>query len=120
MMEKITCTPSSNFENIYIIEKVSCSPPGGPVSISKNFLIKNPVTFNCSPIATRNCDKEIFKALIDVQSKHRYFDAQINLDGRIPSLFIDDRRTLPQGKEHLRVGLAQLSLNNYKCKKTYR
>ncbi len=111
MMEKITCLPNNNFQNVYSLTTVSCSPPGGPVHKTKMFEIKNPLTFKCSPVGKVGCDAPILK-----QEVNENFQVELKYDQEIASLKIDDSRMLPQGMKQISTSKSKtMILENYKC-----
>jgi hypothetical protein len=97
------------------MEKVSCSPPGGPVNTSKTFKIINPLVNDCGPVHTRDCLKPIFEMRLNT-TRHNYFQADLKTMGKHTFLKIDDRRVIHQGDFHLSTPKADyIMLSGYKC-----
>lgn len=114
-MERITCHPAARFQNIYEIESVSCSPPGGPVTKTEKLNIYNELVSTCGPVHRRGCLKPILSRELNL-TRHMFLQAEIRIDRFGNFLRIDDRRTLRQGEFHISTPNAgYMQLVDYRC-----
>lgn len=119
MLEVTRCETSNKFQNIYQIEKVSCSPPGGPVHVTEKLQIFNPLVNDCGPVPTRGCMKPIVERDFNT-TRHFYLQADIKTVGRRSFIKIDDRKFLQQGDFHISTPKNDyMLLDGYRCSKRH-
>lgn len=107
-MSRTVCSPSNNFQNIYEIRTVTCSPPGGPATTTKTFEITNKLSAH-----------SLFRKNFNF-TRDNYFQAKINRDLKTPYLEIDDR-SLPSD-ENVNISTSRatsLELTDYACKEFF-
>jgi len=118
-MERLRCTPPAKFQNIYELQMVSCSPPGGPVTRTETLNIYNELVSTCGPVPRQGCLKPIVSRQLNT-TRHMFLQAEIRIDRGGNYLRIDDRRTLPQGGFHISTPQAGfMRLDQYDCRITY-
>lgn len=115
MMEVTKCEAKNSFQNIYQLEKVSCSAPGGPLRTSKTFKIFNKLSSDCGPVYSEGCMKPLVNRNLN-QTRHNYFQVEIKKVGKKSFIKIDDRRVLHQGDFHLSTPDSDfMFLEGYNC-----
>lgn len=118
-MERLRCVPSAKFQNIYELQMVSCSPPGGPVSRTETLNIYNELVSSCGANPRPGCLKPIASRVLNF-SRNMFFQAEIRIDRSGNYLRIDDRRFLQPGEFHISTPNAGfIRLDGYQCKVTY-
>lgn len=119
-IERLTCTPQNNFQNIYELEMVSCSPPGGPVNRTETFNIYNKLVSSCVPTPRPGCQKPIFSRRTNF-SRDNYLQVQIRVDRSGNFMRIDDRKFSSQGEINISTPNAGfMRLEDYSCRVTRR
>lgn len=109
------CEAQNKFQNIYHLETVRCSPPGGPVHKTTTMYIYNPLVSSCAPIPRQGCMKPIVERELN-KYRHTYFQADIKIVGKHAFLKMDDRRFLQQGDFHISTpGSNYMLLDGYTC-----
>lgn len=109
-MQRKLCTADTNFENSYEIMKVSCSPPGGPVSTSTHFNIYNPLNGK-KPLVSKKFNF----------TRDNYFQAEITSVNKIFFLSVDDRSLATATNVNISTTRSTpLELHGYTCKDLFR
>lgn len=117
LVQSIRCEADNKFQNIYELDKLSCAAPGGPLRVTKNFRILNPLVSDCGPVARPNCMKPIFRKQLNT-TRHNYFQADLKMTGKDVFLKIDDRGVVPQGGFQISTpGGDYILLDGYNCKR---
>ena len=107
-MQKTTCSSSVSFQNVYEYAKVSCSPPGGPVSTSEHLTITNPLNGK-KPLVSKKFNF----------TRDNYFQAKIETTGKYPTITIDDRSLSTESNTNISTAFKPFPLHGYKCKHGY-
>ncbi len=104
--QRTLCVSKTVFENTYEISKVSCSPPGGPVSVTTHLNIYNKLA-GVKPLISKRFNT----------TRDRYFQAEISAVGKTFYLAIDDRSV--NTESNINISTAATSpkeLFGYVCK----
>ncbi len=110
-MTRTVCTPNNNFQNSYELNKVTCSPPGGPATTTKTFSIFNKLAHKKRTLFSKNLNF----------TRDNYLQVELKNIAKAAFLLIDDRSLTTATNVNISTPQSTyVELVGYKCKNLFR